>query len=1663
MTLRAELPDGRVLEFPDGTPDEVIDRVARTELGVAEAPAEPSGPELTAPIGTAPYQVGDRAPGSGEKVGVGGAIARAAKDAPDAFQRVAGGLLRALGERGASAVSSPASAAPAAAGLSDSDVLALEPEASRQARGEAAKGALKHGPAATGERWFREATERLAENYPNVEQGSPAYYAYLTTQAMLQMGPAVIATLVTKKPNVGIAMMGGQVGADKYAEARERGLEPAAAAGEAAFYAATEGLTEKIPLGILMRGGKSMLSRAVKSGVAEGLQEPVTEALQMAYEAGFLGDDVTPQEGIRRLYDAGVIGFLAGGGLSITTEPFVRRQRSEEPGLRTEGAEAAAADVDPTQPTEPEAPTPEPEPTAPPEEPAAPQPEPTPEDDPFTVTPFEPTAEKHAYDDRILDKGVAEGLRRFVNETGYAGAEGGTIITDPDTGQVTGRNKWLPTNPELQELVKGTEYASDKGREKLSRLIERAINGEKITEKQAALVAALVDLAELRAYGYLGAAMDDPLTRAAKQSAFEEADDAPLTEDEDAFAGRDVAAMRTRGKQGDLFGGVSAAEQLRADREAAARRRAAAAPDIESTDAPLFDGRSRQTDIEDATGRPEQSDMPESGKVASFQPGEAYVGFREQGETAEGAQAKLARKPIRREDILGPFLKALNVRLYQGRIPKRSAMQGYYRPKKDTVRLKKHSDLEVTAHELAHYLDYNIPEIREQWTKGKGAREIGRELKGVSYDTSKVYEGFAEFVRLWMTQPEKARAAAPKFHEWWEGFVERHKHGPAIRKAREGMQAWYEQGLVARAQSKIGPQRNVNEALDSLWDRFRQSIADDLHGILRMERDLTGENFAVAGGPYETARLARAAYSVVDGALRFGAPVKQPDGSFRFEGKGLKAILDQVDDIDTFTQYAVGRSASELLRQGREHLFTKAEVSAMLQLETPEYARAFNEYQVWNRAVVDFAESMGIIDPAARARWSRQQYIPFYRVDQSTATKRAKGIEGNVTPWHKLTGGTGNLRDVLGNMIQNASMLIAEGIKNEARVRAIDFAWRERQHGGKYIERIPTTNKSVSVDTEQVRKSIYRMLGIDPRFPDPDYADLVNELEDAFAAQPGFMQYWLRKQAPQGDNVVAIMRGGKPEFYEVADPMLLRSLQAMNRPQKNVVLRGLNYVRRIGQGTITFTLDFMAANLWRDTLSGWVYSRHGFKPFKDSLSGMATRIAQDETYREYIANGGGMASYMIDPDAFRKRLEKFYTGRGIDYKSVIDTPNKLLYALEIMGEAVEMSTRLGEYKKSRAGGSHPRHAAYLAREVSTDFGMRGDSELMGWLYDSVIFLKAGVNGVDRWARGVATDPHRGKIALRTGAIAMVSVALYLVNRDDERYQDLEDWDRDTHWHVFIGDLHLRFPKIWEIGALASSAERTMEAFLEGIETGYTDGVQLAQHVARIFFDLFKMDYVPHAVEPMYEVYALNRERFTDRPIETRAMEGRQPFARYSEHTSRTLVELARATRDLPPALQMNPARMEALLRGYFNTYAMYGLMVTDQAFHDEKIPALRQDQYPVLRRFYKEEPYRTRYSTEFWELYREIEQLQNTANFMARRNRPEDFEALSQQEQLAYHQAVQDAYGTVMDMHRAMDQVYMDDGLSPQMKREALDELQTELNTYLKAIVTGIREDMERQ
>ena len=296
-------------------------------------------------------------------------------------------------------------------------------------------------------------------------------------------------------------------------------------------------------------------------------------------------------------------------------------------------------------------------------------------------------------------------------------------------------------------------------------------------------------------------------------------------------------------------------------------------------------------------------------------------------------------------------------------------------------------------------------------------------------------------------------------------------------------------------------------------------------------------------------------------------------------------------------------------------------------------------------------------------------------------------------------------------------------------------------------------------------------------------------------------------------------------------------------------------------------------------------------------------------------------------------------------------------------------------------------------------------------------------------------------------MALLSAGLYLLNRDDPRYQDLADWDRDANWHFFVGDQHFRWPKIWEIGALSSAAERSAEKIIDGDPQG------LGKDFARILGATFSINWMPQFAAPLYE-QATNRNSFTKAPIETPGMENVQPFLRSKPGTSETMKALGMATRDLPESLQINPARAEALLRGYFNTYALYGLMLSDQALFGDKLPEKRTDELPVVRRFYANEPAKhTKFETEFYDLLQESKRLRGTLRELDDLGYRGYADAKEQSPLAGEAKPLERAQKNLSGINNDMQAVRRDDSLNPAEKRQKLDSLTVERNALLKDAV----------
>ena len=205
---------------------------------------------------------------------------------------------------------------------------------SDEGRGEVESEAAKTPVALIAQDIWDAETGKIKENALQVKPQSVKYYAAGILDAGINMGPAMAATVVTKNPMIGASIMGGQVYGDTYGHMLDEGYSPDQAMQAALFSAAAETLTERISLGVLTSNNFTGLKRILAGAGAEGIQEPVTEALQIGYDVGILNDEMTMGEAMWRLIDAGIIGFGVGGGMGASVEVLQQAEQMTTPAAR---------------------------------------------------------------------------------------------------------------------------------------------------------------------------------------------------------------------------------------------------------------------------------------------------------------------------------------------------------------------------------------------------------------------------------------------------------------------------------------------------------------------------------------------------------------------------------------------------------------------------------------------------------------------------------------------------------------------------------------------------------------------------------------------------------------------------------------------------------------------------------------------------------------------------------------------------------------------------------------------------------------------------------------------------------------------------------------------------------------------------------------------------------------------------------------------------------------------------------------------------------------------------------------------------------------------------------------------------------------------------------
>ena len=296
---------------------------------------------------------------------------------------------------------------------------------------------------------------------------------------------------------------------------------------------------------------------------------------------------------------------------------------------------------------------------------------------------------------------------------------------------------------------------------------------------------------------------------------------------------------------------------------------------------------------------------------------------------------------------------------------------------------------------------------------------------------------------------------------------------------------------------------------------------------------------------------------------------------------------------------------------------------------------------------------------------------------------------------------------------------------------------------------------------------------------------------------------------------------------------------------------------------------------------------------------------------------------------------------------------------------------------------------------------------------------------------------------------VITAMYYALVSDEPEYRARRREERDDNWMIFTGsDLPpLKIPVPFEVGVLFKTLpERLMDTI-----TGRGSLEDLGDSSLRALTNTFGVDPLGfQAIKPLYEAYVDNQSGFTRSPIVPQYMEeGLEDFQQYRENTNQLAIAIGRA-------FNMSPIKLEYVLNGYGGTLGGYLLSLIDGTLRlatGKDIIPPRIDQLPLLKRVLGSE-IGGGLQQDFYELRQESAKVVATLNRLKERGLYDEYEAYRKNNEGLIRTRPQ-----VLALNRYMtkwrdrrDKVYRNETISPQLKKQMLEQLEMERNLRLSKV-----------
>ncbi|MDA8218762.1 MAG: hypothetical protein M0Z94_14235, partial [Dehalococcoidales bacterium] len=661
-------------------------------------------------------------------------------------------------------------------------------------------------------------------------------------------------------------------------------------------------------------------------------------------------------------------------------------------------------------------------------------------------------------------------------------------------------------------------------------------------------------------------------------------------------------------------------------------------------------------------------------------------------------------------------------------------------------------------------------------------------------------EGVAEFLRLYLGDPAQARQTAPGFYNAFERrLTSEPELANVISEAQDQFAAFLRGSARDRVDAAISWNnkkapigrriRSLPETATQVTNGMVDEWLDSNAAVRRIQEKIAGKGeLPVEMDAYLRLNvLPKLIPGRTEARLRQWQQAMEPLGA---KAEDYLVYADARAVLHRAGKFGYGDEKLPFSKADAETIIRDAEAAPEAQLFRDAFAK---EQQMFHGALLELKDA-GVLSAQAIARieGAHEDYVPLFR-DVEGNNRSATAGAGRTTvnlPKGVLRqhGGGEPLLDPVERRVRYFARVTGVAERNQVGTALAKFA-ETFDASGKLMDKVDPPVELVNVKGESILKALEEV-GVDTGGLDP--TDTISFFRPKWASG-------------KNDTIVTVYQDGKPVYYDIHDPGVLRAIATVDPVTANLATK-LTGIVRVGA---TITPSFSIANLVRDTFESFALSKHQVVPGQALFEAMRLAADKDPFIGRVIEGGLKQGGWLRPEQQSAKMFERIATG-----KQATLTPRGLWRLYQEVREQPEFWTRLGEasleYKSRLKAGAGDEEAflraLYEGGRITLNFTRGGYTARRINRY--VPFFKIPFEAAYRV--GEAATEHPGVFLVKLLPFVAAGVATAVLNQQNKQYDEASNYERDNYMLLPMGKALVRVPKANGVfGVIQNAAERAM--------------------------------------------------------------------------------------------------------------------------------------------------------------------------------------------------------------------------------------------------------------